>query len=126
MKDLLLRCYPWAPAERIRVLPWGAWTDEASSMPVESLDVPEDARVLLTRQMPNCVVGNHAVERCRRKLNFGDIALHHICARTARSGLRDLLSREVDSRRTVASVDQLDEDRSAASTPEIDPSRPPT
>ena len=48
MKEVLLRCYPWVPSERIRVLPWGAWTDDTPSTSNDSIDVPEGALVLLT------------------------------------------------------------------------------
>ena len=48
MKDMLLRCYPWAPEERIRVLPWGAWTDDSTSTHEEELGVPDEALVLIT------------------------------------------------------------------------------
>ncbi len=48
MKEVLLRCYPWAPPERIRVLPWGAWTDDSPSTRDEPFDVPDDALVLVT------------------------------------------------------------------------------
>ncbi len=51
MRDVILRCYPWRPAERIHVLPWGAWDEPCSGDP-ESLrrefGVPPDAQVLLT------------------------------------------------------------------------------
>ena len=45
---MLLRCYPWASPGRIHVLPWGAWTDEPDPGQVESIDVPDEALVLLT------------------------------------------------------------------------------
>jgi glycosyltransferase involved in cell wall biosynthesis len=48
MKDVLLRCYPWVPPERIRVLPWGAWTDDSPSDSDQEIDVPDDALVLMT------------------------------------------------------------------------------
>ena len=51
MRDVLLRCYPFCPPERVHVLPWGAWTVPSLADP-ESLrrefNVPEDAQVLLT------------------------------------------------------------------------------
>jgi glycosyltransferase involved in cell wall biosynthesis len=51
MREVMLRCYPWCPPERIHVLPWGNWNDGGSS-DAESLrrefDVPKEARVLLT------------------------------------------------------------------------------
>lgn len=48
MKDVLLRCYPWTPPARIRVLPWGAWNDDFPPSSIEPPDVPDDALVLLT------------------------------------------------------------------------------
>lgn len=56
MRDVMRNCYPWLPAERIRVLPWGApresWADEEVRAEVAQLrqdfGVPGDARVLLT------------------------------------------------------------------------------
>jgi glycosyltransferase involved in cell wall biosynthesis len=56
MREVLLRCYPDCPPEKIHVLPWGNWNpDEPSpnkSGDPESVrrefDVPENARVLLT------------------------------------------------------------------------------
>jgi glycosyltransferase involved in cell wall biosynthesis len=51
MREVLLRCYPFCPPERVHVLPWGVFESCASSE-AESLrrefGVPEDARVLLT------------------------------------------------------------------------------
>lgn len=51
MRDVILRCYPFCPAERIHVLPWGAWDQPCSGDP-ESLrrefGVPTNAQVLLT------------------------------------------------------------------------------
>ena len=48
MKDVLLRCYPWASPERIHVLSWGAWTDESQATSEDIPDVPNDALMLLT------------------------------------------------------------------------------
>jgi glycosyltransferase involved in cell wall biosynthesis len=51
MRDVLLRCYPECPAEKIHVLPWGAW-DLGPPVACDELrrefGVPSDARVLLT------------------------------------------------------------------------------
>jgi glycosyltransferase involved in cell wall biosynthesis len=59
MRDVLLRCYPACPPEKIHVLPWGTWrtagdseTGSATRVDVAELrheyGVPADARVLLT------------------------------------------------------------------------------
>jgi glycosyltransferase involved in cell wall biosynthesis len=54
MRDVLLRCYPECPPERIHVLPWGNWhstepVDRASVDALRSeLNIPADARVVLT------------------------------------------------------------------------------
>jgi glycosyltransferase involved in cell wall biosynthesis len=54
MRDVLLRCYPECPTEKIHVLPWGTWqsTAPAENTSVHALrvefGVPEDAKVLLT------------------------------------------------------------------------------
>jgi glycosyltransferase involved in cell wall biosynthesis len=51
MRDVLLRCYPECPPEKIHVLPWGNWNpDQAGdSEPLRrEFGVPNDARVLLT------------------------------------------------------------------------------
>jgi len=51
MRDVMLRCYPWCPPERIHVLPWGNWNSgdagDAASLRRE-FGVPDEARVLLT------------------------------------------------------------------------------
>jgi glycosyltransferase involved in cell wall biosynthesis len=51
MRDVLLRCYPDCPPEKIHVLPWGAW-DDGPPVGCEELraefGVPPQARVLLT------------------------------------------------------------------------------
>lgn len=51
MRDVMLRCYPWCPAERIHVLPWGNWNSgepgDAEALRREFGVLPE-ARVLLT------------------------------------------------------------------------------
>lgn len=56
MRDVLTRCYPWAPKDRVRVIPWGVadepWTDaeiraEAARLRTE-FGIPPGARVLLT------------------------------------------------------------------------------
>jgi glycosyltransferase involved in cell wall biosynthesis len=51
MKEVMLRCYPECPPEKIHVLPWGAsdasFPGDAGSIRRE-FDVPENARVLLT------------------------------------------------------------------------------
>jgi glycosyltransferase involved in cell wall biosynthesis len=51
MREVLLRCYPFCPPERVHVLPWGVW-DAGSAGDPEPLrrefGVPQDARVLLT------------------------------------------------------------------------------
>ena len=51
MRDVLLRCYPECPPEKIHVLPWGNWNSDepADAEPLRrEFGVPEDARVLLT------------------------------------------------------------------------------
>jgi len=51
MREVLLRCYPECPQEKIHVLPWGNWSPEAPVDPEplrKEFGVPEDARVLLT------------------------------------------------------------------------------
>lgn len=58
MREVLLRCYPQCPREKIHVLPWGLWDApepvDASTTKVEvaalrhEYGVPEDASVLLT------------------------------------------------------------------------------
>lgn len=51
MREIMLRCYPWCPEEKIHVLPWGAW-ELAGRMDPKPLrrefGVPENALVLLT------------------------------------------------------------------------------
>lgn len=56
MRELLLRCYPDTPPEKIRVLPWGAWDpgyEDAAIAPEAArlrreYGIPGDALVLLT------------------------------------------------------------------------------
>ena len=64
MKDVLLGCYPWAPPDRIRVLPWGAWTDDSTTEQVEFIDVPDDALVLLTLSRISPEKGQHQLLEC--------------------------------------------------------------
>ncbi|MBZ5675930.1 MAG: glycosyltransferase family 4 protein [Acidobacteriia bacterium] len=50
MRDVLLRCYPDCPSEKIHVLPWGNWNLDAAADPEplrREFGVPDDARVLL-------------------------------------------------------------------------------
>jgi glycosyltransferase involved in cell wall biosynthesis len=51
MREVMLRCYPWCPPERIHVLPWGNWNEDgggdADALRAE-FGVAPDARVLLT------------------------------------------------------------------------------
>jgi len=51
MRDILLRCYPWCPPEKIHVLPWGSW-DSGARGDAEPLRrefaIPPGARILLT------------------------------------------------------------------------------
>ena len=52
MKEVMLRCYPDCPPQKIHVLPWGVWEDEgppgdAAALRME-FEVPDNARVLLT------------------------------------------------------------------------------
>lgn len=50
MKEVLLRCYPECPAEKIHVLPWGVSDPSYAGDPVPlryEFNVPENARVLL-------------------------------------------------------------------------------
>ncbi len=51
MRDVMLRCYPECPADKIRVLPWGAWESGGTGDAVcvrREFAVPENALVLLT------------------------------------------------------------------------------
>jgi glycosyltransferase involved in cell wall biosynthesis len=51
MREVLLRCYPQCPRERIHVLPWGNWNPEVpgDAEPLRrEFGVPHDAQVLLT------------------------------------------------------------------------------
>jgi glycosyltransferase involved in cell wall biosynthesis len=54
MREVMLRCYPWCPASRIHVLPWGNWNspERGEANDVDDLrrefGVPAEARVLLT------------------------------------------------------------------------------
>jgi len=56
MRELLLRCYPMTPPERIHVVPWGAWDPgyEDAAIAAEAgrlrreYEIPSDARILLT------------------------------------------------------------------------------
>lgn len=54
MRDVILRCYPHCPPQKIHVLPWGNWhsTEPADPAAVDALRaefaVPGDAQVLLT------------------------------------------------------------------------------
>jgi len=51
MLDVLMRCYPECPPEKIHVLPWGNWNPDepADAEPLRrEFGVPPDARVLLT------------------------------------------------------------------------------
>ena len=51
MREVLLRCYPECPSEKIHVLPWGNWNPDTQGdrEPLRrEFGVPENARVLLT------------------------------------------------------------------------------
>jgi len=51
MREVLLRCYPFCPPERVHVLPWGAWDPgpPGDAAPLrQEFGVSADARVLLT------------------------------------------------------------------------------
>lgn len=51
MREVLLRCYPDCPPEKIHVLPWGSWASAEPGDPEplrREFGVPPDARVLLT------------------------------------------------------------------------------
>ena len=51
MRDVLMRCYPECPPEKIHVLPWGNWNPDelADAEPLRrEFGVPQNARVLLT------------------------------------------------------------------------------
>jgi glycosyltransferase involved in cell wall biosynthesis len=52
MRDVLLRCYPDCPRERIHVLPWGVWGADDTAVSDQALraefGVPLEAQVLLT------------------------------------------------------------------------------
>jgi glycosyltransferase involved in cell wall biosynthesis len=51
MRDVLLRCYPDCPNEKIHVLPWGNWNEDVPADPEplrREFGVPRDARILLT------------------------------------------------------------------------------
>ena len=45
MRDVVLRCYPWCPKEKIAVIPWG---NLAAAFPPEPLMVDEDEFVIVT------------------------------------------------------------------------------
>src|SRR5262249_49401337 len=51
MRDVLLRCYPACPPQRIHVLPWGAWDygSPGDAAPLRrEFGIPPGARILLT------------------------------------------------------------------------------
>lgn len=51
MREVLLRCYPDCPPDKIHVLPWGNWNPDTPADPEplrREFGVPENARVLLT------------------------------------------------------------------------------
>jgi len=51
MRDVLLRCYPDCPREKIHVVPWGNWNPDTPADPAplrREFGVPDNARVLLT------------------------------------------------------------------------------
>ncbi len=51
MREVMLRCYPECPPDKIRVLPWGAWESGAAGDAAcvrREFGVPENAYVLLT------------------------------------------------------------------------------
>jgi glycosyltransferase involved in cell wall biosynthesis len=52
MRDVLLRCYPDCPPEKIHVLPWGSWQssiDLPDPAPLrEEFSIPSNAQVILT------------------------------------------------------------------------------
>jgi glycosyltransferase involved in cell wall biosynthesis len=51
MREVLLRCYPDCPREKIHVLPWGSWDASEPGDPEplrREFGIPRDARVLLT------------------------------------------------------------------------------
>jgi glycosyltransferase involved in cell wall biosynthesis len=45
MREVILRCYPWCPAEKIAVVPWG---NIALPITAEPLDVTDDEFVIIT------------------------------------------------------------------------------
>jgi glycosyltransferase involved in cell wall biosynthesis len=47
MRDVILRCYPWCPPEKIVVIPWGNIAMNSTNAPHE-LDVSEDEIVIIT------------------------------------------------------------------------------
>ena len=49
MRDMILRCYPWCPADKIVVLPWGNIAEHASGRPVDApYRLAEDEIVIMT------------------------------------------------------------------------------
>jgi len=50
MRDVMLRCYPECPREKIHVLPWGSWQSQEPADPEPlriEFGIPKDAHVLL-------------------------------------------------------------------------------
>ncbi len=48
MRDMILRCYPWCPADNIVVLPWGNIAEPAGAAGPPPLDIREDEFVVMT------------------------------------------------------------------------------
>jgi glycosyltransferase involved in cell wall biosynthesis len=48
MRDMILRCYPWCPAENIVVLPWGNIAAATGAAGSPSLDIGEEEFVVMT------------------------------------------------------------------------------
>jgi glycosyltransferase involved in cell wall biosynthesis len=62
MREVMLRCYPFCPPEKIHVLPWGAWTTSSHADPQplrNEFRIPEDARILLTLSRISPEKGQH-------------------------------------------------------------------
>jgi glycosyltransferase involved in cell wall biosynthesis len=62
MREVLLRCYPDCPGEKIHVLPWGNWNPDLPEDPAplrREFGVPENTRVLLTLSRISPEKGQH-------------------------------------------------------------------
>ncbi|MCX7886446.1 MAG: glycosyltransferase family 4 protein [Verrucomicrobiae bacterium] len=64
MREVIVRCYPWCPAKKIVVIPWG---NIAPPVPAEPLDIPEDEFVIVTLSRLSPEKG---IERLLRALRY--------------------------------------------------------